>query len=66
MNTRQYLSKSTVLMLHYNDLVSYVMLQSLCQFSCFKTESFLCIKLYWLWRGRWKSLSRVAVMLKCR
>jgi len=31
MKARQDLNKSTVLMLHYDDLISHVVLQSLCQ-----------------------------------
>lgn len=55
MKARQFLNKSTVWMLHYNDLVSHVVLQSLCQLFVASRNFPLC-KSSWLWRGRQKSL----------
>ena len=42
MKARQYLNKSTVLMLHYDDLVSHLVLQSLRQLFQ-DPKTFLCV-----------------------
>jgi len=61
MKARQDLNKSTVLMLHYDDLISHVVLQSLCQWFVVSRpwNCHLC-ELSWLWRKRWKSLLGVS------